>query len=78
MKASMVGAVFMHLNHEQKWIIGRSADPRRFIILMTVPIFTTMDTPGTHEPALPSANARRRGSLRCRFERFICSSLRCR
>jgi cytochrome c oxidase subunit IV len=52
MKASMVAAIFMHLNHEKKWIYGALLlTLAGFIILMTVPIFTTMDTPGKHEPA---------------------------
>jgi caa(3)-type oxidase subunit IV len=48
-KASMVAAVFMHLNHEKKWIYGSLIlTVAFFVILMFVPLFTTMDTLGTH------------------------------
>ena len=48
MKGSMVAAVFMHLNHERKWIYGALIlTVIGFIILMTVPMFTTMDNIGT-------------------------------
>ena len=54
MKGSMVAAVFMHLSHERKWIYGALLlTVLFFIILMTVPIFTTMDTIGT--PIRPQA-----------------------
>src|SRR5687767_5124071 len=47
-KASMVAAVFMHLNHEKKWIYGSLIlTVAFFIVLMFVPLFTTMDTIGT-------------------------------
>src|SRR5215510_3505679 len=52
MKGSMVAAVFMHLSHEKKWIYGSLIlTVVFFIVLMTIPIFTTMDTIGTHEHA---------------------------
>jgi caa(3)-type oxidase subunit IV len=48
MKGYMVASVFMHLNHEKKWIYGSLLlTVIGFIILMTVPIFTLMDTIGT-------------------------------
>ena len=48
MKGSMVAAVFMHLNHERKWIYGALIlTVIGFLILMTVPIFTNMDHIGT-------------------------------
>src|SRR6186713_1671207 len=48
MKGSMVAAVFMHLNHERKWIYGALLLTLVFfIVLMCVPIFTTMDNIGT-------------------------------
>ena len=48
MKGSMVAAVFMHLSHERKWIYGALLlTVVFFIVLMCVPIFTTMDTIGT-------------------------------
>ena len=48
MKGYMVASVFMHLNHEKKWIYGSLLlTVIGFIVLMTVPIFTLMDTIGT-------------------------------
>jgi cytochrome c oxidase subunit IV len=48
-KASMVAAVFMHLNHEKQWIYGSLVlTVAFFIVLMSVPLFTTMDTFGKH------------------------------
>jgi caa(3)-type oxidase subunit IV len=47
-KASMVAAVFMHLSHERKWIYGSLLlTVAFFIVLMMLPVFTTMDTIGT-------------------------------
>jgi caa(3)-type oxidase subunit IV len=47
-KGSMVAAVFMHLNHEKKWIYGALIlTVAFFIVLMSVPIFTMMDGIGT-------------------------------
>ena len=49
MKGSMVAAVFMHLNHEKRWIYGSLIlTVAFFIVLMSIPFFTTMDTIGTH------------------------------
>ena len=53
-KGSMVAAVFMHLSDEKKWIYGALLlTVAFFIVLMTLPIFTIMDTIGTpiHPPA---------------------------
>ncbi|HEY6214161.1 MAG TPA: cytochrome C oxidase subunit IV family protein [Vicinamibacterales bacterium] len=48
MKGSMVAAVFMHLSHERKWIYGALIlTVLFFVVLMTVPMFTTMDNIGT-------------------------------
>jgi caa(3)-type oxidase subunit IV len=48
-KASMVAAVFMHLNHEKRWIYGSLLlTVAFFIVLMSVPLFTLMDSTGTH------------------------------
>jgi len=48
MKGSMVASVFMHLSHERKWIYGALIlTVIGFFILMTVPLFTTMDHIGT-------------------------------
>src|SRR5262245_66252337 len=45
MKGSMVAAVFMHLSNEKKWIYGALIlTVIGFAILMTVPIFITIDT----------------------------------
>lgn len=57
-KGSMVAAVFMHLNHEKKWIYGSLIlTVVFFIVLMFVPILTVSDTIGTpvhHEAAAPA------------------------
>lgn len=58
MKGSMVAAVFMHLSHERKWIYGALLlTVAFFIVLMTLPFFTIMDTIGTpiHPPAAEQA-----------------------
>jgi cytochrome c oxidase subunit IV len=47
-KGSMVASVFMHLNHEKRWIYwALLISLAMFIVLMTVPMFTLMDTIGT-------------------------------
>ena len=56
MKGSMVAAVFMHLSHERKWIYGALLlTVVFFIVLMCVPIFTTLDTIGTPIHPEPAA-----------------------
>jgi cytochrome c oxidase subunit 4 len=48
MKGSMVAAVFMHLNHEKRWIYGALLlTVAFFIVLMFVPLLTTLDHIGT-------------------------------
>ena len=48
MKGSMVAAVFMHLSHERMWIYGALVlTVLGFLVLMTVPMFTTKDSIGT-------------------------------
>ena len=48
-KASMVAAVFMHLNHEKQWIYGALVlTVAFFVVLLSVPLFTTKDTFGVH------------------------------
>src|SRR5262249_17351553 len=48
MKGSMVAAVFMHLSHEKKWIYGALLlTVAFFIVLMFVPLLTTLDGIGT-------------------------------
>jgi cytochrome c oxidase subunit IV len=52
----MVASIFMHLSHEKKWIYGALIlTVLGFLILMTVPIFTIMDTIGAHVPAIGGA-----------------------
>ncbi len=47
-KGSMVASVFMHLSHEKQWIYGALIlTVLGFLILMTVPSFTVMDSIGT-------------------------------
>ena len=58
MKGSMVAAVFMHLSHEKKWIYGALLlTVIGFVILMTVPMFTLMDSIGTPAPAISGGEA---------------------
>jgi cytochrome c oxidase subunit 4 len=48
MKGSMVAAVFMHLNHEKKWIYGALLlTVVFFVVLMFLPLATVSDTIGT-------------------------------
>jgi caa(3)-type oxidase subunit IV len=48
LKGSMVASVFMHLSSEKKWIYGALLlTVAFFIVLMSVPLFTTMDNIGT-------------------------------
>ena len=58
-KGTMVAMIFMHLNHEKKWIYGSLLlTVAFFIVLIFVPLFTTMDTIGTPtytEHAAPAA-----------------------
>ena len=57
MKGSMVAAVFMHLSHERKWIYGSLLlTVVFFIVLMTIPIFTTMDNIGTPTHAVATGH----------------------
>ena len=58
MKGSMVAAVFMHLSHEKKWIYGALLlTVAGFLILMSVPIFTLMDSIGTPAQAVGGEHA---------------------
>jgi len=57
-KGSMVAAVFMHLSHEKKWIYGALVlTVIGFIILMSVPMFTVMDSIGTPNPPASTSPA---------------------
>ncbi|HEY7289387.1 MAG TPA: cytochrome C oxidase subunit IV family protein [Vicinamibacterales bacterium] len=56
-KGSMVASVFMHLSYERKWIYGALLLTLvGFIILMSVPSFTIMDTIGTPIHVPPAAH----------------------
>src|SRR5438552_3831430 len=56
-KGSMVAAIFMHLNHEKKWIYGALLlTVVFFAVLMLVPILSISDTIGTHTMAHPAAH----------------------
>jgi caa(3)-type oxidase subunit IV len=58
MKASMVGAVFMHLSHEKRWIYGSLLlTAAFFIVLMAVPFFTEANSIGTDIHVPPPAAA---------------------
>ena len=60
MKGSMVAAVFMHLSHERKWIYGALLlTVMFFVVLMCLPLFTTMDNIGT--PIHPAATVEHPG-----------------
>jgi len=51
MKGSMVASIFMHLNHEKKWIYGSLVlTVVFFIVLMLLPNLTVKDTIGTTSP----------------------------
>jgi caa(3)-type oxidase subunit IV len=55
-KGSLVASIFMHLSHEKKWIYGALAlTVLGFVILMTVPLFTIMDSIGTPATAIGAA-----------------------
>jgi len=56
MKGSMVAAIFMHLNHEKKWIYGALIlTVVFFIVLMLIPNLTVADTIGTVSPYTAAA-----------------------
>jgi caa(3)-type oxidase subunit IV len=55
-KGSMVASVFMHLSHERRWIYGSLIlTVLFFIVLMSLPLFTTLDGIGTPIKAVPAA-----------------------
>jgi cytochrome c oxidase subunit IV len=58
-KGSMVGSVFMHLSNERKWVYGALLlTAVFFVVLMSVPMFTNMDSIGTpiHPPSAGAAH----------------------
>jgi caa(3)-type oxidase subunit IV len=58
MKGSMVASVFMHLSHERRWIYGSLLlTVIFFIVLMSVPLFTTLDNIGTPVKAVHAAGS---------------------
>ena len=57
-KGSMVASVFMHLSDEKRWIYGSLIlTVVFFLVLMSLPLFTTLDTIGTpiHAPVAAAA-----------------------
>lgn len=57
-KGSMVASVFMHLNNERRWIYGALAlTVFFFIVLMCLPLFTTLDHIGTPVKAVAAEHA---------------------
>jgi caa(3)-type oxidase subunit IV len=55
-KGSMVAAIFMHLNHEQKWIYGALLlTVLFFVVLLFLPLATVSDTIGTPTHAAATA-----------------------
>ena len=63
-KAGLVAAIFMHLNHEKSWVYGSLVlTVAFFVVLMLLPILTTVDTFGTHEAPweLPAAASEHAG-----------------
>lgn len=62
-KGSMVAAVFMHLNHEKKWIYGALLlTVAFFVVLMLVPLLTVSDSIGT-PIHVPSAATQTEGAV---------------
>lgn len=54
-KGSLVAGVFMHLREEKQWIYGALLlTVIFFIVLMAIPVLTTMDTIGT--PTVPTVS----------------------
>src|SRR5262249_40559801 len=48
LKGAMVASIFMHLSAEKRWIYGALLLTLAFfIVLMSVPLFTTLDNIGT-------------------------------
>src|SRR5437763_6438985 len=61
-KGSMVASVFMHLSNEKRWIYGALIlTVVFFVVLMSVPLFTIMDTIGTPIEGKPAAKMEHAG-----------------
>lgn len=57
-KGTMVAAIFMHLNHEKRWIYGSLLlTVAFFLVLMAVPILTVSDSIGTPTDVAAPAHA---------------------
>jgi caa(3)-type oxidase subunit IV len=57
-KGSLVASVFMHLNHEKKWIYGSLLlTAFFFVVLLFVPLFTVSDTIGKPIAGQPASHA---------------------
>ena len=60
-KGSMVASIFMHLNHEKRWIYGALIlTAVFFVVLLFLPLLTTADTigkPVAHPAAAEHAEA---------------------
>src|SRR5919204_2729545 len=55
-KGSMVASVFMHLSNEKRWIYGALLLTIVFFVaLMSIPLFTILDTIGTPINGTPAA-----------------------
>jgi hypothetical protein len=51
MKAAMVAAVFMHLNHEKRWVYGTLVMTVVFFVaLLLLPVVTSLDTTASGSP----------------------------
>jgi len=61
-KGSMVASVFMHLSNEKRWIYGSLLlTVIFFVVLLSVPLFTIMDTIGTPITAHPASSMEHTG-----------------
>ena len=55
MKGSMVGAVFMHLSHEKRWVYGTLLLTAVFFaVLLLLPLFTSLDGLAIGSPWTPA------------------------
>jgi caa(3)-type oxidase subunit IV len=62
-KGSMVASIFMHLNHEKQWIYwALILTLAGFVVLLTIPVFTVMDTIGTETVGAVPAGAAHPGA----------------
>jgi cytochrome c oxidase subunit 4 len=60
MKGTMVAAVFMHLSHERWWVYGTLIlTVVFFVVLLLLPVLTSLDGLGTGSPWLPGEGVAR-------------------